>query len=283
MSNHSPKVKEAIEQILNSFKDGSALKIVKDSLNPSFDVPCLKYSRLNRFIIMLHGTGDARGFDMWRKVGRYVKKGSSAFYILAPKIQKFKEENEDGTTEEKDRLIGFLGVPLFRAEDTEGKALDYENLPLPSFKFLDVAQEWGIKVSNQGYLGEGFMGCYNRATKEITMLSPNEKVFLHELSHASHDRTGRLTKRTKEQKEVVAEFCACVLAQMLGRDAQIGNTYNYLKHYTGEGKIENSVLKMIDDIYQVLELILNTNKTIQERTQIITIQEAVRTAQEVTQ
>ena len=58
----------------------------------------------NRLLMMLAGTEDARGFRQWEKVGRMVKKGAKAFYILAPRIIKVKDEE---TEEEKHVLAGF--------------------------------------------------------------------------------------------------------------------------------------------------------------------------------
>ena len=63
-----------------------------------------------------------------------MKKGAKAFYILAPRLVK-----KDNSDEEKEALlVGFLTVPVFREEDTEGTALDYEKdvkLVIPNFNF----------------------------------------------------------------------------------------------------------------------------------------------------
>jgi hypothetical protein len=39
-------------------------------------------------VIFLSGTQDARGFRQWKQVGRYVRKGGKAIYILVPRITK---------------------------------------------------------------------------------------------------------------------------------------------------------------------------------------------------
>ena len=36
--------------------------------------------------------------------------------------------------------------PVFRFEDTDGKALEYEKLELPDFPLIEKAEEWGISV-----------------------------------------------------------------------------------------------------------------------------------------
>src|SRR5437016_5817311 len=84
---------------------------------------CSRWSLNNRLLAMIAGTSDARGYRQWQEVGRFVKGGTKALYIVAPK--KFKKgEVEDAETGEKHAVFGisgFLAVPLFRFEDTDGK------------------------------------------------------------------------------------------------------------------------------------------------------------------
>jgi hypothetical protein len=42
--------------------------------------------------MFLAGTSDARGFQQWREVNRFVKKGSKGFFILVPHIRKVEDE-----------------------------------------------------------------------------------------------------------------------------------------------------------------------------------------------
>ncbi len=45
---------------------------------------CARWSWLNQFLVALHGFSDARTYKGWQEVGRQVKKGEKAFYILEP-------------------------------------------------------------------------------------------------------------------------------------------------------------------------------------------------------
>ena len=47
-----------------------------------------KWSFLNRLLMYCNNTEDARGFNQWKQAGRYIIKGSHAFYILAPMFKK---------------------------------------------------------------------------------------------------------------------------------------------------------------------------------------------------
>ena len=122
-----PKVKKVLENIINCFKTGDVPKAIAYSMYPIPNIPASKWSLCNKTLMFFSGTQDARGFNQWHGAGRHVKKGAKAFHILAPKF--VKKDNGDG--EREALLTGFLIVPVFRYEDTEGEALDYKKVELP--------------------------------------------------------------------------------------------------------------------------------------------------------
>jgi len=127
-----------------------------------------------------HDTEDARGFRQWQKIGRRVKKGAKAFYILAPirkkvpvKIRREVERiNENGETEiveveetiYVDKLVGFKSIPVFRYEDTEGKPLPEENFNIEiPYEFNGIIEELCLKVETTAF--SSYYGTYNLKTK----------------------------------------------------------------------------------------------------------------------
>jgi hypothetical protein len=76
-----------------------------------------KWSWGNQLMVILRGFSDARGFHQWHEVGRWVKKGEKAFYILGP-VKKKSTDKQTG--EEKSIVVGFKGVAVFGLEQTEG-------------------------------------------------------------------------------------------------------------------------------------------------------------------
>ena len=96
------KVKQTLQTILDQFKSGDVQEAVALSMFPIPNLPCSKWSLLNRTLVFLSGTMDARGYKQWQQVNRYVKKGSKAIYILVPFIKKV---DDDG--QEKMKLYGF--------------------------------------------------------------------------------------------------------------------------------------------------------------------------------
>jgi antirestriction factor ArdC-like protein len=119
--------------------------------------PMVNWSLPNQLLCIMSGTSDARGFRQWNDVGRKVKKGSKSIRILAPRTRKI-TETDAATGEDRERVLtlGFLGVPVFRYEDTEGAPLEVPSYEPATFPPLyERAGELGVDVS---YAAAGNVG-----------------------------------------------------------------------------------------------------------------------------
>ncbi|MCI0469311.1 MAG: ssDNA-binding domain-containing protein [Nitrospirae bacterium] len=244
----SDRIKEAMETLLKIFDDDNLEKAAKAVFRGG-DIPADKWSFLNRLLMYLNNTEDARGFRQWQAVGRHVKKGSKAFYILAPMLKKVIDEK---TTEEKQRLAGFKAIPIFRFEDTEGEPILRENFKVNvPCEFKGIIQELGLKVKPVRFCGSSY-GSYNLLNKEISLASPEIDVFLHELSHAVDDRLTGLKMGQRKDQEVTAEFSAAVIAHLMGYKIPLGNVREYIEGYSFRelmnclGRIEKIVSYVIE-------------------------------------
>lgn len=273
------KIQLAIAGLLDMFRSGEIPEKIAIATNPHFNVPSNKWSLNNRLIQLFHGTFDSRGIRQWGSAGRKIKKGSKAIYILAPRdfeyyqcqcgislFGKSLEENKckqcsaEIARDEIKQGVTFTGVPVFRVEDTEGKGLPYENIPVPKHSFMKVAKAWGIEVKSSAFIGNAY-GSYQRG-KKIVLASPEELVFFHELAHAAHYKLGLLREKHQDSSnEIVAEFSASVLATIHGKKANIGNCYEYLEHYAKKKNVsvERAVTQLISEIEKVINLILKTD------------------------
>lgn len=249
----TPKVKEVLNQVIEKFESGDIPAAIAYSMFPIPDLPCSKWSLINRTLVFLAGSMDARGFKQWHKANRSVKKGTKAIYILVPYFKK--DEGE----EDKQKLMGFGASPVFKVEDTDGEPLDYQNIELPELPFLERAQEWGISVKavpgNYRYYGY-----FSPERKEIALATDNEAVFFHELAHAAHHRLQGSLKRGQDPlQEIVAELSASALAIMAGKAIDsIGNSFRYIKRYADKlGMTPHAAcLKVLSDTEKVLGLIV---------------------------
>lgn len=266
------RVKAVLETILERFKAGDIPQAIAYTLNPIPDIPSSRWSFMNRLIMTLSGTTDARGIRQWNQAGRTIKKGSKAIYILVPwivgKIRHPGDIQEDDALQNAEiRIVkGFMAKPVFRVEDTEGEPLDYPPLIVPDLPLMDRAKEWGITVTAIPGFNKAY-GAYIPKTKEIFLATQEETVFFHELSHAAYERTikelepGRLW-----DQEISAELCAQALCHLVGKKPQetLGNSYRYIDHYAKQIGITPLIacLQVMSSVERMLKCLLE--KDLQE-------------------
>jgi len=256
----APDYSTVLRGIIERFESGDIPEAIALSMFPIPNIPAAKWSLMNRTLMFLAGTEDARGYRQWQEAGRQVKKGARAFRIFAPR---FKKVSREETQEETIRLIGFLLVPVFRAQDTDGEPLDYEAVEVPDFPLLEVAEAWGISVKavpgNYKYYGY-FSGGRNL----IALASPEECVFFHELGHAAHGRITLLKPGQDWKQEIVAELSSSVLCRLVGKKAEnLGQHYRYIERYAQKaGKsAAQGCLEVFSDTEKVLSLILSGGRS----------------------
>ena len=252
----STKINETLNGILEIFKSGQIPEAISYAAFPSFDNPSEQWSFLNRIIMWMSGTYDARGYCQWMKAGRHVKKGVAAFHIFAPRFQKEKKEGSD----EDFSLVGYLQVPVFRYEDTEGEPLNYKKTEINSFHLIEKAEAWGLDV--HAVSGNNrYWGAYNG--KEIKLATPEESVFFHELSHHAHKLViGELVAGQEWKQEIVAELSAEALSRIFGLKTTTGNTYKYIESYAAQAGLSPvaACLQVLSDTEKVLKLILEEDR-----------------------
>ena len=258
------RIQSAIRKIIDLFVSGNVPQAIAIATFPPFDVPSNAWSLLNRLIMAFSGTSDSRGWRQWKQVGRYVRKGEKAFYILAPRMMKksVDDPEEESGVREVHICSGFVPVPVFAIEQTEGEPLDYQELELPELPLIGKAREWGIDVKPIAFQG-GYRGYYQHsdAGEKIRMATAHEKTFFHELSHATHKRIkGNLQGGQDARQEIVAELAAQTLAQLVGTEMEstLGNSYEYIKGYAEKlhKDVGRACLSVIADVEKILTLVL---------------------------
>lgn len=253
-------VKEAAENLIEMFKTGNMPKAVGFTIirrQVGDERPADNWSIGNQVLMLGNGTFDARGFKQWQDVGRYVKKGASAIYILAPMTRKVEDEK---TKEEKISIFGFKAIPVFRYEDTEGKELpgrpDYTPAQLPPL--YEAASKLGLSLKFAPITGNR-LGSYSSSRKTITLSAKDAAVYFHELAHAMHDRIKPFKGGQDPLQEIVAEMGAAVLCELQGISGYQQQSYDYIKHYTakmGHQDVLKTIMKVLNEVEQVVTSIL---------------------------
>lgn len=242
------RVKEAAEKIMDMIRTGNIPPAVAKTViaRDKSERPSNSWSLGNQLLMILTGTFDARGFNQWKEVGRQVKKGAKAFYILAPikQIVKVKDESAPDKEDAITIIKGFKGIPVFRYEDTEGDEIHiplYEPTALPPL--IEVAERYGVAVK-YGPFTMRFYGYFQPATKTIMLCTHDVRTFFHELAHAVHNTIKPLKGGQHAGQEIVAETCAAVLCEIYGYEGYIYHGYEYIKHYSTD-KTSSGIIKEI--------------------------------------
>lgn len=261
-------VKETLDGIIARFESGDVPKAIAYAMLPVPNVPSANWSLLNRMIMAMSGTFDARGIRQWNSVGRKVKRGAKALYILVPRF--FKQQTKYG--DEEEILAGFMARPVFKVQDTEGDPLDYELPEVPELPLIERAEEWGISV--HAVPGPWrFDGCFLEKRNWIVLATPEETVFFHELSHAAHARLlGSLSPGQDWRQEIVAELSAAALCEIVGKTSRsLGNSYRYIADYAKQAGLSpvQGCLQVLNDVEKVLKLILKGERKKDESEQIV--------------
>jgi hypothetical protein len=256
---------EALRSVLDLFESGELPDRVAQTViaRQAGTSPMANWSLGNQLLAILAGTTDARGYRQWQETGRHVRKGSKALYILAPSTRTVREQDKaTGEEIERTAVIGFLGVPVFRYEDTEGAPLeqpDYDPPQPPPLR--DVAARLGVDVSYAPFVGDAH-GYYQAGRDRIVLMSHDARVFFHELAHAAHqrvlsDRGETLKGGQHAEQEIVAETVAATLCRLYGFDGWIWAGAEYVQHYAAGSNPARAAMRVLADVQAVLNVIVD--------------------------
>lgn len=221
-----------------------------------------KYSFNNSILIRLQKPDAQRvaGFQTWKSLGRFVKKGEKGIYILAPMIHKMTLESDEAEDQKVPVLYGFRTVAVFDISQTEGRELNsfkYQELAAVPAELLErakqIATSYGYAVETVPSLGSA-LGCCDNISKEIKIVSglPEQMftVLLHELGHALLEHAGGQEKF----KELEAESIAYVVCRYLGLEPK---NADYLLSY---GATKDDILSILEAIQKVSRVIISESR-----------------------
>jgi len=134
---------------------------------------------------------------------------------------------------------------------------------LPDLPLKEKAEEW--KISVKAIPGNyRYKGYYSPSRQEISLATPEEKVFFHELAHVGHEKLKGAIKTGQDPfQEIVAELSAQALCRLVGKQDRdtTGNSYQYIQSYAKKlGKSPYSAcLQVLGETEKVLNLILRVD------------------------
>ncbi len=231
-----------------------------------------EYSLGNIILIMLQKSDASRvaGFNTWKDLGRYVKKGEHGISILAPcwntrprKVKVIEKDPDTGEDVEVEKTIHpaepdakyFKVVSVFDYSQTDGKELPRVEVPVlqgdgtkPIFdKALQYANSLGIQVqindSPESPVSASTMGYWSKMMQTIWVRSnvPQDqqtKTILHEIAHAMCEMRG------SRDAETMAESVAYTVADHFGFDTG-ARSFPYVAVWSEDIKILKANLEVI--------------------------------------
>jgi hypothetical protein len=271
------RTQEVAQTVIRAFEQPECLPkaLAPILIKRKDDVPCRRWSWHNQLLTALCGTADARGIRQWRTVGRSIKKGCHAVWILAPMAKTITEEADNGERRPRRILYGFKSIPVFRVEDTDGEPLPVSDDKYDSWvqelPLTEVARAWNVNVGTYTHHGSrdplGYYQYGNAGQKAIMLGVENLSTWVHELVHAADHKLDD-QKRERWHKEIVAELGSAVLLECLGmtHDADLGGAYEYIAHYatTAKKPVVKACIEVLDRVCNCVSLVLDTADEMKE-------------------
>jgi antirestriction protein ArdC len=182
------------------------------------------------------------GFQTWKKLGRYVKKGEQGIAILAPMVSRKRSDQKQRelSNDETGYLMGFKVAYVFDVAQTDGEPLPELSAPVghPG-EWLDYLED---SIRDAGILleyGEVPGGAHGLSTKGKVIVRPDlaqaEKfaVLAHEFAHELlHQRPQRRHETTRCIRETEAEAVAYAVCLACGVDST-NHSADYIQLYRG--------------------------------------------------
>lgn len=180
---------------------------------------------------------EVASFNTWRRLGRQVRRGERAIWILAPVLARSAPEPESDPV-----VRGFRPVPVFDISQTEGAAPPSVCAALSgaaddrAFSGLAaVARAHGFAVREHEFCGRAHGECdFAQRTIRIESTNPHAqrvKTLAHELAHALlHENADN-----RAEAELEAESVAYVVCRQLALDSG-EYSFGYVTAWAGGGE-----------------------------------------------
>jgi len=213
------------------------------------------YSFRNQLLIAMQNPDATRvaGFQAWKKLGRFVRKGEKGIVIIAPIIGNRREGAEpiDDAREVGKGIFGFRGVHVFDLAQTDGEPLpeltDVAGDPAGNLDALKIfTSRQGITLEYSPDLG-GPLGSSHGGHITILDGQPPAEEFstlAHELAHELLHRERESRPASKTVRETEAEAVAFVVCSAAG--LQTGSAAaDYIQLYQGDVETLTASLERI--------------------------------------
>lgn len=236
-----------------------------------------------------------RGAKQWEKIGRTIKAGEKAMWILAPRMgfvcvqkncsrygfkttwNKFSRTNfcsVDASHKTAKKMMGFMSVPVFGINQTEGDDVttsfsmvkdEVANADHSTWLgFVMLADQYGFKVEVGN--AKGTDGFCSHADKKIVIdenadFGYRVKTLIHEVAHMILHADIKDYHINRARYETEAEGVAFIVAEALGiHSEEDAYSFGYIASW-GKGDTKKLVKESLSRIQQTANQILDEIET----------------------
>ena len=185
------------------------------------------------------------GFQRWKELNRFVRKGEKGIMILAPLVKRSKRDQETRREEEEPsaKVVGFRAAYVFDVTQTEGEELPEMNVISGDPGGLSEAMRQliarcGVELRYEESLG-GALGISEGGRIAVLQNLPAAEEFsvlAHELAHELLHRTERRKETTKTIRELEAEAVAFIVCRAAGLES-LERSSDYIQLYQGDKEL----------------------------------------------
>jgi hypothetical protein len=210
-----------------------------------------RYSFRNLMLIFSQRPDATRvaGFNTWKKLRRWVKKGEKGILIISP--MKLSNNEMDVTSEIDEVPIVFRASHVFDVAQTEGE-------PIPELgsaegdpgKYLDQLKGFIINQGIHLHYSTDLGAAEGRSKVGIieirAELSPSAEfsVLVHELAHEMMHHSPEVPKQGKKVLETEAESVAFIVAEAIGLSTSTASA-DYIQLYNGDAETLRKSLETV--------------------------------------
>src|SRR6267378_4116275 len=204
-----------------------------------------KYS-LNNLFLIARQRPDARrvaGYQTWRKLGRFVRKGEKGIAIIAPLIRRKSEIESLDAAEQESIVRGFKVAHIFSEEQTEGEPLPEIGTVTgdPGYYLSHLerfVRENGLELRYSDEIAPARGMAENGKITLLPQQTPAETfaTLVHEVAHSEMHFGERRSATTKRIRETEAESVAYVVCSAIGLETGTASQ-DYVGLYGGDSKL----------------------------------------------
>ncbi len=190
------------------------------------------------------------GFNTWKRLGRFVKKGAKGIMILAPVVIREEAEQEKKDNEQEKTGIRFRAVYVFDMTDTDGKPLpQFGNTEGDPSEYTNRIKEFVSARGIQLEYSDSIYPAQGQCSPGKIVILPGQgaaeefATLAHELAHAILHHGEQRTETSKRVRETEAEAVAFVVCEGIGLSA--GSSVDYIHLYDGSKETLSASLERI--------------------------------------